>query len=444
MRPASRLLTILAVMVVLSSVLIVVKVLGLSSFVFWMAIVWWTAFFLVAVSTVVDWRISVNELDRLQASRITPGSLALGVDNKIILRINNHLPRSVHLVVTDDYPDEVTAVYLPRLLDVSVNSDAVMEYNVHPVKRGEAVFGYISLRVHSRMGLWQFLLSRGKQESVKIYPNFRSIVQYKTLGLHHHIRQIGIHLMPRRGQGMDFHQLREFREGDSLNQVDWNATARMRKPIAREYQDERDQDIIFLLDCGRRMHNKETELSYFDHVLNAFLLTSYVALHQGDAVGLMTFAGNERWLPPVKGQNSINILLNQVYDLHSSTTTSDFAEAAQRLINTHKKRSLVIMITNLHNEDAEDLKACIRLVAKRHLIIVANLKEPFLQDMLQQDISHFESALHYAGAVDFVSKRHRLLEELRKQGVLIVDALPQQLHVSLINEYLALKRRGKI
>jgi uncharacterized protein (DUF58 family) len=444
MRPGTRLLLLLGILVALSTVLIVIRVLGLSSLEFWLSTAWWVMFLFLVVSAVIDWKISARQLDGLNAVRLTPASLALGVDNKIILQITNQLDRPVRLIATDDFPEEVTATHLPRQIEVPVKGEAGMEYSVHPVKRGEALFGYIRLRIHSRLGLWQFLLLRGQNQRVKIYPNFRSIAQYKTLGLHRHIRQIGIHVMQRRGQGMNFHQLREFREGDSLNQVDWNATARMRKPIAREYQDERDQDIVFLLDCGRRMHNKEGELSYFDHVLNAFLLTSFVALHQGDAVGLMTFAGNDRWLSPVKGQNSINTLLNQVYDLHSSTTTSDFAEAAQRLMNAHKKRSLVIMITNLHDEDAEDLKACIRLLSKRHLIIVANLREPFLQDMLHQDVSHFDSALSYSGAVDFVSKRHRLLEGLRKQGVLIADALPQQLHVSLINEYLALKRRGQI
>lgn len=444
MRPGARLLMLLGVLVALSTILIAVRLLGLNSLELWLTAAWWLLLLILIVGAVIDWRISARQLDNLQAVRVTPASLALGVDNRIILQIHNHLLRPIQLVVTDDYPDQVSATHLPRQLTLAKNADATIEYDVHPVKRGEAVFGNVRLRVHSRMGLWQFLLLRGQPQSVKIYPNFRSIAQYKTLGLHHHIRQIGIHVMQRRGQGMNFHQLREFREGDSMNQVDWNATARMRKPISREYQDERDQDIVFLLDCGRRMHNKEAELSYFDHVLNAFLLTSFVALHQGDAVGLMTFAGNDRWLSPVKGQNSINTLLNQVYDLHSSTTTSDFAEAAQRLMSAHKKRSLVIMITNLHDEDADDLKACIRLLAKRHLIIVANLREPFLQGMLQQDISHFESALNYSGAVDFVNKRHRLLEGLRKQGVLIADALPQQLHVSLINEYLALKRRGQI
>ena len=218
----------------------------------------------------------------------------------------------------------------------------------------------------------------------------------------------------------------------------------MRKPIAREYQDERDQDVIFLLDCGRRMHAKDGVLNHFDHVLNAFLLTSHVALRQGDAVGLMTFAGAERWISPIKGQHSINTLLNQVYDLHSSTETSDFSQAAQRLLNQHRKRSLVVLITNLHDEDTDDLKPAIQLISKQHLVIVANLREQFLDNIIQQPVHNFDTALSFAAANEFIYRRHRLLETLRKQGVFVADSLPHLLHIDLINEYLALKRRGQI
>ena len=90
----------------------------------------------------------------------------------------------------------------------------------------------------------------------------------------------------RRGEGLEFHQLREYREGDSQRQIDWKATSRSGQLISREYQDERDQQIMLLIDCGRRMRAQDDELSHFDHVLNAALLLAYVGLRQGDAVGL--------------------------------------------------------------------------------------------------------------------------------------------------------------
>ncbi|HEY9052398.1 MAG TPA: DUF58 domain-containing protein [Gammaproteobacteria bacterium] len=405
---------------------------------------WWLLSLVIVISALIDGVYWKNEVKLIDANRTIPGSLALGVNNEIGISLQNKLNRSIEIQLTDQYPDEVDATGLPRQLVLAASEHADLIYNVLPIKRGDAHFGLVCLRVLSRLRFWQLYLTRHQPDSVKIYPNFRSISNFKTLGLHHHIGQMGIHVKQRRGQGLDFHQLREFREGDSVNQIDWKATARMRKPIAREYQDERDQDVIFLLDCGRRMHAKDGVLNHFDHVLNAFLLTSHVALRQGDAVGLMTFAGAERWISPIKGQHSINTLLNQVYDLHSSTETSDFSQAAQRLLNQHRKRSLVVLITNLHDEDTDDLKPAIQLISKQHLVIVANLREQFLDNIIQQPVHNFDTALSFAAANEFIYRRHRLLETLRKQGVFVADSLPHLLHIDLINEYLALKRRGQI
>lgn len=444
MKPSKRFLLILAVGVLFAAIFSIAKIFLTKENIEIVITIWWSSYlfiFLVAFADLFFWR---YELKKIFAERSAPGSLSLGVDNEIILTIRNELSSTIHILVTDQYPDEVQATNIPRPLSIAPQNFAEVKYNIQPLKRGDARFGFICLSVLSHMKLWQFQIKRGEQETVKIYPNFRSISHFRTLGLHNHIGQMGIHLKPRRGQGLDFHQLREFREGDSINQIDWNATSRMRKPISREYQDERDQDIIFLLDCGRRMHTKYGVLSHFDHILNAFLLTSHVALKQGDAVGMMTFAGPDRWISPLKGQHSINTLLNHVYDLHSSTDTSDFSEAVQKLISRHRKRSLIIIITNLHDEDTDDLKQAIDVISKQHLIIIANLREQFLDKNISQPVMNFSSALNYAGTNEYVNRRHRLLKRLRAQGVFIADTLPHLLHIDLINEYLSLKRLGKI
>ncbi|MDP1165310.1 DUF58 domain-containing protein, partial [Klebsiella pneumoniae] len=90
--------------------------------------------------------------------------------------------------------------------------------------------------------------------------------------------------------------------GDEIRQVDWKATARQQRLISREYQDERDQEVLFMLDTGRRMRAMDGEASHFDHSLNALLLTSYIALGAGASVGVLGFAGSCRWVKPVKGR----------------------------------------------------------------------------------------------------------------------------------------------
>ena len=152
----------------------------------------------------------------------------------------------------------------------------------------------------SPWGLWRRRVLRRERASLRVYPDFLAGGSLREISAEHSAALLGIHLQRRRGEGTDFMQLREFRQGDILRQVDWKASARMCKLVSREYQDEHDRDIVFLLDCGRRMHASDGALTHFDHALNAMLLTAWFALKQGDGVGVCTFAGAGRWLEPRK------------------------------------------------------------------------------------------------------------------------------------------------
>ena len=137
----------------------------------------------------------------------------------------------------------------------------------------------------------------------------REIARYAWLAGDRRLQEIGIKTFQQRGEGTDFKQLSEYRYGDSVRHIDWKATLRLGKPIVREFQDERDQCVMLLVDCGRRMRADDRErrlgTSHFDQVLNAVMLLSYVALEQGDAVGAMTFGtppGGERLFRAAQGR----------------------------------------------------------------------------------------------------------------------------------------------
>ena len=247
----------------------------------------------------------------------------------------------------------------------------------------------------------------------------------------------------RRGLGLEFHQLREFREGDSLRQIDWKATARQRTPIAREYQDERDQQIVFMLDCGRRMRSQDDELSHFDHALNACLLLSYVALRQGDAVGLCTFAGDQpRYLAPVKGSGQLNLLLNAVYDLDTTRRSADYQAAASQLLARQKRRALVIVVTNLRDEDDEALLTAVKRISRQHRVLVASLREEVLDQLRQAPVQTLPEALAYSGTVDYLNTRNELHDRLSAHGLSVVDTSPSALGAALVTRYLGWKKAG--
>jgi uncharacterized protein (DUF58 family) len=125
----------------------------------------------------------------------------------------------------------------------------------------------------------------------------QAVTRYTLFATDHRLSQIGVLRRRRRGAGLEFQNLREYREGDAQRQVDWKASSRMGRLISREYQDERDQQIVLLLDCGRRMAARDGALSHLDHVLNSACAGLCRVAPGPMPVGLATLAGAPRWVP---------------------------------------------------------------------------------------------------------------------------------------------------
>jgi len=202
--------------------------------------------------------------------------------------------------------------------------------------------------------------------------------------------------------------------------------------------------VLFVVDCGRRMRSHASGLSHFDHCLNALLLVTYIALRQGDAVGLLTFGGRDRWRPPRKGPATLNALLRGVYDLGTTLEPSDFTEVAARVRALQPRRSLVVVLTTQHDEDEAELRAALTLLRARHLVVLASLREGSVEARIKAPAVDLDAALSASAAVAFRAARARSLERLRGSHTLTLDVAPKDLAISLAERYLEIKRSGRL
>ncbi len=380
---------------------------------------------------------------RLQ--RHLPASLALGRWSEVQLTLEHKAARALHLRVFDHPPPGLSFEQLPQRLVLETGTRARLSYPLRALQRGYSVFEHCEVMLCSPLRLWETRRVLALNDSVRVYPDFARLHDEPLLGIDHWLSRIGVRQHQRRGPGLEFHQLREFREGDSLRQIDWKTTARLRTPIAREYQDERDQQLLLMLDCGRHMRSQDDELAHFDHALNACLLLSHVALRQGDAVGLSTFAGEQnRYLPPQKGNRQLNRLLGTVFDLQSTQQPADYSAAAQHVMAHQKRRALVVLVTSLRDEDDEQLLSAARQLSLRHRVLVASLREDVLDRLRHSPVQRHEQALAYCGAVDFIEARNNLHERLAALGITVIDARPQELGARLTGRYLDMKKAGAL
>ncbi|MDX1345437.1 MAG: DUF58 domain-containing protein [Sedimenticolaceae bacterium] len=376
--------------------------------------------------------------------RLMPRNLPLSVGTHIRLQIRNHQDTPLQFQIHDHYPAHFRCDAMPRTQHLDARSGIEIDYRVSPPERGDARFGKCELQLVSPWRMWQHRRFAGQPESVRVYPNFAEISTYTLLATDNRLSQIGVRRKQRRGMGSEFFQLREFRQGDSQRQIHWQASARQHKLISRDYEDEKDQQVIFLLDTGRRMRHRDDGRAHLDQALNAVLLLSYVAVRQGDAVGVMTIGGDNRWIPPRKGQDTVNRLLESLYNLESSLQPADYLAAVGRLASLQSRRALVILITNTRNEDERDLFAATRQLRRQHLVVLADLREEILDQTVTRPIDTEDQALRYHAVEGYLDERRRKHLLLMHRGIRALDITARQLPVALVNQYLDIKSEASL
>lgn len=412
----------------------------------------------VALAAVALWALAdllhtgrVWRIHPLRIERQLPPALALGVTRKLQLTLVNEGPQVWPVDVFDDIDPQLQFAGWPQQVQVPAGQKLDLWFTVTPTRRGTVHLGRTHLKVRSLLGALDILFQVGEPAPVHVYPNFAAVARYAWLAGDRRLSQIGIKTYAQRGTGTDFKQLSDYRPGDPIRHIDWKATLRQRRPVVREYQDERDQCVIFLLDCGRRMRASEDDtgtgpvVSHFDEALNALMLMSYVALKEGDEVGVMTFGvppGQERHFAPRKGGETLNALMAHLYDIQPQATPSDYIAAAEALLRRQNRRALVVLITNFRDEDASELQPALRLLRARHLVLVASLRERVLRDLQDQPIRQPAQAADVATAHLFEQSRRDAFVRTVGQDALSVDVEPAQLAVALVNRYHAVKRAG--
>ncbi|BCX49264.1 conserved hypothetical protein [Haloferula helveola] len=378
------------------------------------------------------------------ARREVPDRFALGEAGEVRIQLSNPGSSSIDVEVFDGIPEGAEAEAMPWRGRIRGREEAKIYHPVRLLERGVTSFREGHLRVRSILGLWWRKKAIFGDESVKVFPDYEPVVKFALLAMQARQEQMGIVRRSVAGSSRDFHQLREYREGDPLAQIDWKATSRRLSLISREFQEQRNQTIIFLTDTGRRMRAIDGELPQFDHCLNSMLLLSYVALRQGDQVGVQSFGGTDRWLPPVKGQHSMATLLNHLFDYQTTPEPSDFSMAAERLQARQRRRALVVVMTNLRGEDASEILPALRILASRHLVMLASLRERTIEDARRKPVEIFNEALKFSAAEQYDAERAEVLANLRGYGVLTLDVPAQELPVALANRYLDIKAAGRL
>ncbi|MDR2101409.1 MAG: DUF58 domain-containing protein [Treponema sp.] len=402
--------------------------------------------------------------DRLHINREIAASLALGVPVPVTLRIERGgrgaLPAGIRLF--DLYPASVNCSAFPAVLkrgELKKGRVLIFTYTVLPVERGNWTFPGAELLLASPLRFWQLRVTHRCTNRGRTYPDFKKIRETAGKDLRGIPERIGLKAIRKRGQGLEFESLREYQEGDAVRAIDWLATSRRRKIIIREYREEQDQQVLFLLDSGYRLHRREGEIDreggggmepgssgglWFDHALNGVLLLAYVALKHGDAVAVGSFGNGERWCPPRKGTGALTALMNSLYDLKSAPVPSSPSAALESALARLRRRTFIILISNFREEDGESLSRILRGIGKRHLLLLVSLRELEAETLAFRHPANPGEAPEIAAAFSYLASRRRLYRNWEHLGLLTLETSSAELSPALINRYLKVKRSGRL
>lgn len=384
--------------------------------------------------------------DDIEIEREISDVLSVGTSNpaRIILRSKCRLP--LHVSVHEDAGHLCETERLPQSVDLAPWKENSVSYNVLPFKRGAATLNAVHIRFPTMLKLWTRHQVRNLETKVRIYPDIRAVYRYELMASRNRLAEIGVRVMRMPGQGREFERLREYRYGDEIRHIDWKATARQRELVTREFTVERNQNVVFMVDCGRFMRNETDGISYLDRALNSAIMLSYIALGQGDNVSLMAFSNKiERFVRPVRGKPGIQAILRSTYDIQASTAAADYNLALEYLSKMQRKRALVVLITFVTDEtQLKIIGESLQLRSLPYLPMCVLLQDVGLRQMADQIPGTDAEAFHTAAAAQMLSGQAQQVATMRENGVMMVETPPDLLTERLINEYLTIKMRNQM
>jgi uncharacterized protein (DUF58 family) len=408
---------------------------------------WWSPFALALLLSAVDAAAALAR-PRLRIARPVPEALVQGRRSAVELEIDRPWPRA-RIRIFDGAPTDFRLEGLPLEADLRAASagggrsaKARLSYSVTPLERGISEWERGWAEVPGPLGL---VLRRERVATggaTRVYPE---VAGPATEGMRlPGERGSSYSKARRRGHGLEFEQLREYRRGDPPRLIDGPASSRLRRPIVREMRDEEDQTVVFLLDTGYRMTASEGGKSHFDRAFEAMLALAGTALRQGDRVGALVWGATERWIPPRRGIASLPSLVNALYDLQARPVASDPATALREALPRLKRRSLVVLLTNFREEDGDDMDQIFRTIQGKHLLVTVWMREKVVDEAARRRPANLDEALETAMAMDYVRERDACRLRWEAGGVLTIDATPEQLCPSLIQRYWDVKKSGAL
>ena len=391
---------------------------------------------------IVDYR-ATPAPSTVPVERVAEPQLSIGVGNRVTVRLRNPFALPLRATVRDTVPTSFDVDRRTAELVVGPGATAEAAYAARPRHRGSFRFGDVHIRLRGPLDLLQRQGRVAAEAPANVYPDLHEIRRYEVSLRRGLAYDAGQRRARTPGAGSLFERLREYQPDDDPRWIAWTATARRGRPISVEYETERQQRVLILLDAGRMMSSTLGRLTKLDHAVNTALMLSYVAIAKGDEVGLLGFADTVRAYDPARrGHRQFLRLTESLRRLEVTMTEPDYRAAFEFLRAKTARRAFAILFTDLVDEEASRaLVAALTQLAGNNLVLCCVLQDPQLAETAARDPGSSGELYERVVAAEVLDARRRALAVLRRHGVHSIDVPAERLSVATIQRYLELKKR---
>ncbi|MEU5539719.1 DUF58 domain-containing protein [Streptomyces sp. NPDC020362] len=386
---------------------------------------------------------------RLVLTRSGDTSTRLGETADVTLTITNPSRRMLRARLRDAWPPSSwqpgTEIESSRhRVTIPAGERRRVTTRLRPTRRGDRQADRVTIRSYGPLGLFSRQGAHKVPWTVRVLPPFTSRKHLPSKLAR--LRELdGRTSVLTRGEGTEFDSLREYVPGDDTRSIDWRATARQSTVAVRTWRPERDRHILLVLDTGRTSAGRVGDIPRLDASLDAALLLAALASRAGDRVDLLAY--DRRVRARVQGRAAGEVLpslVNVMATLEPELVETDARGLTATALRAAPRRSLIVLLTTLDAAPVEQgLLPVLPQLSQRHTVLVASVADPHIAHMSKAR-GNTEAVYEAAAAAQAHSERQRTAEQLRRHGVTVVDATPDDLAPALADAYLALKAAGRL
>jgi uncharacterized protein (DUF58 family) len=383
---------------------------------------------------------------RLQLRRRAPSVLRLRRSAEVVLEAHNPSARRLEVALHDATPPSLQRAPVRHRTWLAPGAWAGLRAEVTPSRRGELGVGPITVRTGGPLRLAGRQSTLQIPQTLRVYPALPGRAEVELTIRRGRLLKAGIRSSAFRGGGSYFDSLREYLPDDELRRINWRATARATKAIANQYREERDQQVILLLDASRAMAGQIQGASRMEHALDAAIAVAELGSRVGDHVGVMAFGREVRaQIDPRGSRDQPHRIIDLLFGLEPALEAPNYRGAFAALLRRHRRRALMILFTDLAEASVlEPLLEALPVLLSRHLVLVVAVRDPEVESLAGAVPSTSEEAYEKAAASAFLAWRDSSADRLRRMGAATFDLHPARLAGRVADEYLRIKALGRL